>query len=557
MKFSQTNIVQSFFLLSLILLSIHSCSKDRQVAPQYKNLVSAATPEAMAAGDLILKKGGNAADAAIATAFALAVSEPAMAGLGGGIQIMINGEGGAPVVLNGSSYSPMSMPKITSRDQIRGHTKTTIPSFVKALDYLHKNYGSGKLPWADLLTPAIKLAEKGFQVGEFRQKVYAKYESHLLKSPSAGKLYLINDRAPSKSDTIRFPVLAQTLKRIASVGAQDFYTGQISEKIAIDMQVQGGWITADDLRKFPTPDERDALHYKYHGYDVYTMPPPGGGWVLIKMLQYLDELTKNDMSEIEWDWVLIQAIMLGHQQRAEHGLHDLDNYQDALRERFQTTQIQKDLVQLSNEYPSEEDSTGETTHFSVMDNSGMALSITTSINAYFGARVLSPELGFLYNSYMDDFELDTLHPHRFRPQAMAYSSMTPTIVKKDGEIILVLGSPGSKRIISAVCQIIHYVVDRKIPPEEAVQHFRIHAQQGKVYFESNDISSEILDRMEEYGFALANPSSDLAMRNHNAYFGGVHAIAREGNRFINIEDIRRDGYGGGNSNVRNSKEGVK
>jgi gamma-glutamyltranspeptidase/glutathione hydrolase len=532
-----------FFLIIFFAICLSSCDQSNNQS-RHQNLVSAATPQAMDAGKKIFLIGGNAADAAVATAFALAVSEPAMAGIGGGVQVLISPPGEEPFVMNGTTFSPLSMPQITSRGQIKGITKTTVPSFVMTLSALHQQYGSGLVSWQKLIEPSVKLARDGFTIGSFREKVYRKYVQALRDSPGAASFYLFDEQAPGVGDTIRFPILAQTLERIGQYGAEDFYTGLIAEKILEDMERHQGWITEADLKSMKPPDIRKALHIQYHGYDIYTMPPPGAGWVLIRMLQYMyAQKIKQTTSDSLLDWYLIRAMMLGHQDRAVSPLPDIVLYEAYVNERIEAKNTVERISSFSANWGNEDEKdTGETTHFSVLDSAGLAISVTTSINAYFGARVASEELGFLYNSYMDDFKLDTLHAHRFRPGAMAYSSMTPTIVKKDGEIFLIFGSPGSKRIISSVFQILHYIIDRGMSPEEAIQRHRIHAINGKVLFETNGPSEELIKILQSENLEWAQANTSLSVRNHNAYFGGVHAIARNGDRYITVQDIRRDGY---------------
>jgi gamma-glutamyltranspeptidase/glutathione hydrolase len=542
--FSSARIIYSFLIVTIAICFI-GCDQSNDQS-RHQNLVSAATPQSMDAGMEIFLLGGNAADAAVATAFALAVTEPAMAGIGGGIQILISLPGEDPFVINGTTFSPISMPQITSRDQIKGITKSTVPSFVIALESLHQQFGSGLVSWQELIAPSMKLARDGFSIGPFREKVYQKYAQALRESPNAASFYLFEEQAPGVGNTIRFPILAQTLERIGQQGAKDFYTGLIAEKILEDMETYHGWITEADLKNMSPPDQRNALHVQYHGYDIYTMPPPGAGWVLIRMLQYLDAQTvKQSTSDSMLDWYLIRAMMLGHQDRAVSPLPDLVSYEAYVNERIDAKNTTERISSFSSNWGNEdEQDKGETTHFSVLDSAGLAISVTTSINAYFGARVASTDLGFLYNSYMDDFILDTLHAHRFRPGAMAYSSMTPTIVKKDGEIFLVFGSPGSKRIISSVFQILHYIIDRGMSPEEAIQKHRIHAINGKVLFETNGPSEELTKILQSENLGWAQANTSLSVRNHNAYFGGVHAIAKGGDRYITVQDIRRDGYKG-------------
>ncbi|RMD99058.1 MAG: hypothetical protein D6814_06295 [Calditrichaeota bacterium] len=187
--------------------------------------------------------------------------------------------------------------------------------------------------------------------------------------------------------------------------------------------------------------------------------------------------------------------------------------------------------------------TGETTHFSVVDARGMAVSVTASINAYFGAREANAKLGFLYNSYMHEFKTgQPHHPFALRPRAMPYSSMSPTIVAREGKPYLALGSPGSSRIISTVAQVIQLWIDTKMGIQQAVAAPRVHVvPKNKLYLESQRLAPDLLARLKQQGYRLSTPRTDLARGGLNPYFGGVHAVAFEQGHWVGAADPRRDG----------------
>ncbi len=249
--------------LLLTMLSVLSCvcppaptlAKGISPTPRgFAGVVSAATPEAAAAGREILEAGGNAIDAAIAVSLALAVTEPAGSGLGGQSSFIVHPHKGRPFAINGTSFSPGATPRDAKAEDIVGHRATTVPSTVRVLDHAWKRYGSGRITWAQLLAPAIRYAEGGFRLGSFRHRSLSREAERLRANPSASKLFLNPDGTiPELNSVFKQPLFAETLKRLAHAGADDFYEGKIAREIAADMSAHGGWITLDDLKNTPPP----------------------------------------------------------------------------------------------------------------------------------------------------------------------------------------------------------------------------------------------------------------------------------------------------------------
>jgi gamma-glutamyltranspeptidase/glutathione hydrolase len=500
-----SNLKRISFLLIVLLLTFMSCAKPSKQLEF--GAVASASPEATKAGMHILSKGGNAVDAAIAVSFALSVSEPAMSGIGGGTQIQIFFPGKPqPFALNGSSISPDLTPALFDKDNLKEHLRTTIPSTVKVLGYLYDNYSSKKLNWAELIQPAIEIAENGFEMGSFRRKVYDRYQEKLSTGmPFTSEYYPLLSNNNSQQRKI-----AKALKIIAVEGADAFYNGKIARSITDDMAKNGGWITQEDLARFPNPEILPSIHFKHNGYDIYTQPNPCGGQTVKEILEKLTSLRNEQPDEIDL-LHKINAIHYGHGQRRL-------NAQKA--------------INLES---------GETTHFSVMDSEGIAISVTSSINAYYGAGVANPDYGFLYNSYMDDFNFDDKNnKYAIGPNKMAYSSMSPTIVMKDNQVELVIGSPGSARIISTVAQLIDIYTLRKIEPEKLLEMPRVHAINQKVYLEDPILKGQI-ESLGSFDLEIVQPNAFLTQNGLNAYFGGVHAIVWTGTSYIALADPRRDG----------------
>ncbi len=278
------------------------------------------------------------------------------------------------------------------------------------------------------------------------------------------------------------------------------------------------------------------IQTNYNGLNVFTMPPPCGGWTLLFGLNALSAIGRDgDTGELV---NIVRALRIAHNDRLENPIIKLEDYDEEVKLKVSQEYLE---LKLSKEDSNER---GETTHFSVVDKDGMVVSVTASINAYFGARTASPTLGFLCNTYMDDFEYGKPgHPFGIKPNAMAYSSMCPTIVLQNDEPVLVLGSPGSARIISAVLQVIHYWSEWKSNRRSGAFPGRIHTNRDRVYAESSYDSTLLVQFVNERGLQFGTYSDDLANGNLNPYFGGIHAIAKEGKLWKAVADPRRDGLG--------------
>jgi len=525
----------------LAALPLLTCGPE---VPPFEGVVAAATPEATRAGAEILAAGGNAVDAAVAVSFALAVTEPAMSGLGGQTQIVMMGPSRAPLALNGTSYAPRILPATVTRDDLEGHRASTVPTTVRVLEHAWRHYGSGRVSWRRVLAPAIRYAEDGFVVGPFRHLVWQRHVAELAADPDVARLFLNADgSAPNAGQRFRQPVLARTLGRLAAAGADDFYTGEIATALVEEMERHGGWITADDLAGVPAPQGLDPLRGTYRGRDVFTLPPPGAGWVVLQILNLLEQSADSALAPGVATRLplLAEALRIGHRSRRETPVNDLRDFRDDVEGRT-AKGTARELLHAERE-------SGETTHFTVVDGEGLVVAVTASVNAYFGSRSVIPSLGFLLNSYMDEFELDQPdHPFALRPGGMPYSSMSPTIVARDGRPVLGLGSPGSARIISTVAQVLAGWVDGFGSLAENVARPRIHVvPDDRVFVEDHRAGLGLAASWASMGLTLVEPSSDLMIGSLNAYYGGVHAVAFEDGRWIGAADPRRDGVvlGGG------------
>ncbi len=531
-------------LILLVTGFLIGCANQEDPSARATGVVAAATPEAAAAGKEILEAGGNAIDAAVAVAFTLAVTEPAGSGLGGQTTLIMHARGEAPLVINGTSFSPRLTPSPVDPALLHGRRLSSVPSTVRVLDHILRNHGSGRISWGQVLEPAIRAAKQGFRLDGFRHWALVNYGDELASDPAAAGIFLMPDKTlPEAGGTLRQPLLAETLRRLAESGAEDFYQGGLAREIAEDMRLNGGWITLEDLRNVPPPLEVAPLKSTYRGWDVYTTPPPTGGWVVLQVLNILEQAPQRDLavegSSTRLIW-LAEALRIGHRSRKTKPVANLTDYQEDVAEKVDKM-LAWDLAS-SFEPP---EGAGETTHFSVVDADGMAVGVTQSINSYFGSRVAHPRLGFLYNDYLKEFELTKPeHPFALAGGRMPYSSIAPSLLSRSGEVELVLGSPGSARIISTVAQTISHWVDVGKGVEAAVKAPRIHVvPERDLYVESAiELEDAVRSDLSRRGFQVRyRPKTGQAVDGSDPYFGGVHAVAKEGGVWRGAADPRRDG----------------
>lgn len=517
-------------MVPLVVACMLACTRPGARSVQL-GVVSAATPEAAAAGVEILELGGNAFDSAVAVALALGVTEPAGSGLGGQAIWLVKPSDGEPVVIDGSSRAPRALPDGVAASDLVGRRASTTPTTLLVLQAAHVRFGSGRVSWERLFEPAIALARGGYEPGPFRRAAVSRLSAELAADPAVAAIFLDPEGEPR--DLERNPVLAETLERLARHGAEDFYRGAIALQIDHDMRQHGGWVTLEDLLAAEV-ELRPPLHARYRELDVYGLPPPAGGWVVLRALGLLDRWPRADLHVESPRRVtrIAEALRDAHSARSTHPISSRDALEAALRQRLHPEVIRE---------PAELRS-GETTHFSIADRAGNVVSASLSLNAYFGSRVIAPGLGFLYNDYMREFVLgDPDHAYALRPNARPYSSMSATILARDGQPQLALGSPGSRRIISAVVQTVTGWKDAGRPLEEAVAAPRIHVipEQSTLMLEADPGRST--SALEKLGFRLRIPVTSLGQRGLDPYFGGIHAVAKDGRGWSGAADPRRDG----------------
>jgi gamma-glutamyltranspeptidase/glutathione hydrolase len=442
------------------------------------------------------------------------------------------------VAIDGSSRAPNRLEpgRFTRSDLLSGHVASTVPSTPAVLAYLAERYG--KLPLARLLEPAIRLAEEGYEVSDL-QAALARREAGALRAGSARRFFLKENGRPYPAGArFRQEVLARTLRRLAKHGVEDFYQGEIARKIHRDMERNHGLIREDDLARVPLPIERKPLRGVFRELKVATMPPPGAGRTLIETLNILGEFPRLDIDTPEGALLLARVLRhVGIDRRDRPFEPDL--YPQVVEHKMTDMEYARRTAAALKRGLRSRGGSGETTHLSAMDVEGNAVALTQSIERVYGSREAAPDLGFLYNNYMLDFEYeDASHPYYLRPNAVPWSTVVPTIVVKGRTPWLVIGSPGSERITSAVVQVLLRLFRQKAP--DAVAAPRLHCSvHGKVSLEATRMRDDAVAALGRAGF-------EIDVRNpYSFYLGCVQMVLHEGGGFLGVADPRRDGSAGG------------
>ena len=474
-----------------------------------KNGMVASTNEiASQVGVDVMKRGGNAIDAAIAVALALAVTYPAAGNLGGGGFMMIRMRDGKTTAIDYREMAPAAAHRNVYIDRdgnlIKGEGSSTVgyrasgvPGTVAGMDMALKKYGSGRLSWAQLVEPARRLAAQGFPIG-YSLARSLRGNDYLSKYPETHRIFLRNGNYYNEREIFRQPELAATLARIQRHGPREFYEGQTAKLIVEDMKRNNGLITMADMRGY-VAKERTPLKGTYRGHEIISMPPPSsGGAVLLEMLNILEgfELAKYDWASSERHHVTVEAMRRAFADRAEYmgdtdfvnvpvaGLID-KSYADNLRKTIRVDRASSsEEVRAGRPAGAESE---ETTHFTVIDAQGNAVSNTYTLNDWFGSGVVAKGTGIVLNNEMDDFAAKPGTPNLYgliqgernavAPRKRPLSAMTPTFVlRKDGSLWFTVGTPGGPTIINTVLQVITNVIDYRMNIQQAIDAPRIHHQ---------------------------------------------------------------------------------
>lgn len=517
-----------------------------------KGMVSSASKQATEVGAKILERGGNAFDAAAAVSYCLGVTEPQASGIGGqSMAVVYLAKEKRYFALDGSSIAPYHFqPKDMPKKPLKlGLKATTLPSTPAFYGYLSDNYG--RLPLKDLLAPAIKIATEGFPVTSLINSLIERSKEELIKDPQAKKNFLPGGAPLKAGDILTQPELARMMERMGKEGWQDFYTGEIGKQILRDMQERGGLLTAEDLSQIPIPIERPVLEGKYRKYGVITFPPPGAGRVLMQILNILENFTEEDI-DLDTPYgnlILALAFQLTLRDRKRMPQNPDIYFQQTTRkmtDKKYSRQVTQNIRRIIDKYSESvthlpPETSGETTHFSVADGEGNIVAVTQSIELVFGAKRTAQGLGFFYNNYMSAFEYkDRTHPYYLLPGNKPWSSVAPTIITSRKKPLVVLGSPGSERISTALSQVLLRYLDGKQDLSRAIEEPRFHTSDvKKMQLEKKRFSKEIESTFEETGFDIRRRGS------YSFYLGCVQGIElphkKNGYHFYGVADPRRDG----------------
>lgn len=529
---------QIFFYSFAWLFFVNACSSPQPLAQssEYKNAaVVTAHPLASEVGLDVLKNGGNAIDAAIAVKFALAAVYPNAGNLGGGGFLVYRDKEGnvssldfrekAPLAAHRDMYLDENEDPITELS-LFGSLSAGVPGSVAGMEAAHKRYGN--LSWPTLIEPAIQLAENGFEITERQAQEFNRYKKSFVKYNPDGAP-IIKDEEWQKKDVFVQKNLAQTLERIAQNGRDGFYKGETADLIVEEMKRGNGIITHQDLEEYEAV-WREPILGDYKNYRIISMPPPSSGGVALMSL--LHSVEKYPLSD--WGFqadstvrAMVEAERRVYADRAVH-LGDPDFYNVPTPKLIDKEFNQKrmDTISLSKATPSSQvnatyfegyDYDGEseqTTHFSIVDQEGNAVSLTTTINNSYGSRVWVDGAGFLLNDEMDDFSVKPGSPNLYgllggkanaiEPGKRMLSAMTPTIVEKDGDLFMVVGTPGGSTIITSVFQTILNVIEFGQDAQASVSSPRFHHQwkPDRIDLEEKAITNEIRESLEKDGYSL-------------------------------------------------------
>lgn len=495
-------------------------------------MVASADTLASTVGVNILKKGGNAVDAAVAVGLALAVTYPEAGNLGGGGFLLLRLANGRTTAIDFRETAPAKATRDMylgkdgqpTADSRVGYRAAGVPGTVAGFALAQRRYG--RLKWADVVAPAVRLADQGFALTDYQARIL-KGSKALSGFAESRRVFQRSGRPYTEGEILRQPDLAATLRRLMTKGPREFYEGQTATLIAQDMAASGGLITLSDLKNY-VPVERAPLRGTYRGYDILTMPPPSsGGACLLEMLNILEphDLKSLGYGSSATDHLLVESMRRAFADRSElfgdpafvkvptRGLSSKAYAAERARTINPDRATPSKDVSVGNPAPYESQ---QTTHYSVVDVAGNAVSCTYTLNNSFGSGVTAKGTGILLNNEMDDFAAKPGTANGFglvqgernaiAPQKRPLSSMTPTILTKDGKLFLVIGSPGGPTIITTVLQTIVNVIDHGMTLPRAITVGRLHHQwlPDAIDTEESTLPADVRKALEARGHIL-NP----------------------------------------------------
>ena len=498
-----TPLLPYFLAWSTIFAPVPADAQSRS-ASGTEYMISAPTPEAVDAGLAIFAEGGNAVDAAAAVAFALLVTDPQMGSVGGRSQILVHLADGTFVGIDGATQAPLRVDEPWGRGH--GYGAIPIPGTPAALEVMLRDYGT--LSLGEVLRPAIRLAEEGFEVKEDLHQALLANQGRLTLYAGTRAHFFKPDGAPySQGDTLRQPALARTLRTIAREGSEALYRGSLADALVEELEANGGLIRHDDLAQY-RPRQGEIVEGEYRGYRVVARGGNCDGASVIEMLQILEhfDLASYDIADPEYIHLLAQALYIGGTDEYVPDWMQVSKAHAARRVRE---------IDLGRALPTpvrrRDGEDGDTQHLSVVDSAGNAVAITQSIGPSFGSKVASEALGFFY-AYSYDMNDDPV------PFQREKTSQSPTMLLGEGRPFLVLGSAGSARIPGSIVRTVVNVVDHGRTLEDALAARRWFIADDELRIEGGGLKPATLEALRALGYAL-NIYPD-----NSGYFGRVHAV---------------------------------
>lgn len=522
-----------FMLLIVFVWSVSAQAQTKRGAIGKNGMVVSAHPDATKIGLEVLKKGGNAYDAAVAVQFALAVCYPAAGNIGGGGFMVYRHADGtigaldyrekAPAKAHRDMYLDKNGNAIKSLSRF-GHLAAGVPGAVDAMCKVHKKFG--KLPFKDVIQPSIDLAIKGVVLTqkEATRLNTARKAFYTYNAQPPYPLVRNDKKSFKKGDITKYTDLAKTLERIRDKGRDGFYAGKTADLIVKEMKAGGGIISKEDLKNYRAV-WRIPVVGKYKDYRIISMcPPSAGGIVLLQMLKMVEPYNIKSMGfqSTKATQLMVEAERRGYADRAKY-LGDSDFFPVPMHNLLDARYLKKRMKDFSFAKAGSSTSTKEgkwgshseeTTHFSIVDKSGNAVSITTTLNSGYGSYVMVAGAGFLLNNEMDDFSAKPGAPNIYglvgneanaiAPGKRMLSSMTPTIIEKNGKLKMVVGTPGGSTITTSVFQTILNVLEHNMTMHEAVNAPRFHHQwlPDKIFIEKNALSEKTRTALKKLGYTL-------------------------------------------------------
>ena len=524
-------------------------------------MVVSTSKQASEIGIRILKQGGNAIDAACAVGFALAVTSSSNGNIGGGGFMVTYLADGTVFTLDYREKAPAAAYRDMFLDDngnvikdmsLKTRASSGVPGSVDGLLKAWSKYGSGNISLRELLYPSISLAERGFKLSAYEAQTLNTFKKLFSNNEAAAKIFIRSDNRDWKSgDRLVQKDLGKTLKRIARYGRNGFYSGITADLIISEMDKGAGYITYEDLRQYESKF-REPVAGTFNQYEIISMgPPSSGGTILIEMLNMLELFPLNDFiwNSSNYIHLLTEVQRRAYADRAEH-LGDADFWNSPTNMLLKKSYAKNRIKDFSPKKasPSKQILPGdpyafessETTHYSIIDKYGNAVSVTTTINLAYGSGIVVDGAGFFLNNEMDDFSSKPGVPNSFglvgneansiEPGKRPLSSMTPTIVLKNKKPFLILGSPGGSRIITSVLQALLNITIHNMSLKEAVSLPRVHSQwlPDAVYFEENSLNDDVKELLIDNGHTIL-PFS---------YIGNVNAILINENGYTGYGDPR-------------------